>query len=786
VFSYAVAGVVGALVPGAAQATVAFDGTTAYTQDFNTLPTNPTTNYRTWFDDNASPPVTGGGSSSSPGAGLAGWFIQSTLQNSVATGSYQRFRVSTGSQNTGSIYSFGSSLSDVDRALGSIGSTTVKTQYYALRLQNTSNQVITSFTLTYDGEQYRDGGNSSGAAQTLSFGYSVEAGSIQDSTFTDVTALDFTSPVHGTSSATLNGNMAANRTPGITSTISGLNWEPGQDLWLRWTDVDNSGNDHGLAIDNVVFTGTLSGVSGVAGSPTWKTDADGTWGAGDTSNWLNANAPTGSAGGLVRLGSQITADRTVTLATSPTVSTLEFNGGAHSYTLAASGGNQLNVAAGGSIVTNGVSFDSDNLPSPTGNVISAPVNFATDASFRVNDPLGKLTVTGPITVGAGGGLTLAGAGSVSLPAGFIWSGPTTIDGASLSVSTPTQLGDGSPTNTLVLRNGGTINAMADMTMTRGLTVGSGGGMIAFANANNVTFTGPLTGTGTFTKQGPGTVSVAGANVGGLYIEGNTRNVGENGGTVQIAPDSPTSVINFLRLETDKDSGIYLGTLDLTNNTLVYDYTGDSPFLGATKSADNGLTNSKVYTAVWYASDHGKWNNTVGITSSYINSDDNDPSHVHAIALAEASDLGITGTATWHGQTIDSTAVLLLYTLAGDANMNGKIDADDYAIIDRNLAKNAFPTTDGGLAGTAGSLAHWVNGDFNYDGAVDSADLLLVDKSLAVQNGGVLSAAFLAEREAEYGDAYVSALVASVPEPGSLSLLAIGAASILGGRRRRSC
>jgi PEP-CTERM motif len=37
----------------------------------------------------------------------------------------------------------------------------------------------------------------------------------------------------------------------LIATVGGLSWAPGQSLWLRWTDANDAGNDHGLAIDNV-------------------------------------------------------------------------------------------------------------------------------------------------------------------------------------------------------------------------------------------------------------------------------------------------------------------------------------------------------------------------------------------------------------------------------------------------------------------------------------------------------------------------------------------------------
>ncbi|HZZ45084.1 MAG TPA: dockerin type I domain-containing protein [Tepidisphaeraceae bacterium] len=773
VLSAAVATVSSAFVVPVVHATVAFDGTTSYTQNFDTLPSSPlNANGVIWSNDYPATTAPQGTVS------LPGWFIQSQTQQAAASGNWQRFRNTTGSTNTGAITSFGVAATDPvgERALGFVPATTVGTQWVALRLENTSAQTITGLTISYDGEEWRNGTLTT--AQTMAFGYAVEAGSIQG-TYSLNSNLNFTAPIANGGNAALDGNAPANRQAGITSNLTGLDWQPGQDLWIRWTMPGVSGSQ-GLALDNLTVSGAITAAG--ASSPTWNlAAANGTWNATDSSNWLNGNSPTGT-GGLVRLGSQITADRTVTLDTSPTVDTLEFNGGAHNYTLAANPGDQLNINAGGSIVTNGVSFNTDNTLS-AGNQISAPLNFATDAFFQVNDPLGKLTVTGAITVGAGGGLHLAGAGSVTLPPSFIWSGPTTIDGASISISSPAQLGDGSATNSIVLDNGGSINITADLNLGRSLIINPGGGTIQ--TANNVTLGGNLTpggnGSGIFTKLGAGTLVLSAPRVGGLFLTGGNSTA--SAGVLQIAPDGTNtgvSKISFLRIQTDVN-GLYLGKLDLANNSLVYDYSGATPLTNVITY--NGVsTGTKVAVALWYAYDGAHWDRN-GIMSSYIGSADNDPNKIHSVAYAEASTLlGLTGsqTATWNGQTVDATSVLLKYTYAGDVNMDGKIDADDYAIIDRTIAKGLFTTE---YADATGSTTHarWTDGDFNFDGAVDSKDMLILDTSNGVLSGG-LSPSFLAEREAEYGSAYVSSLLASIPEPASLSLLL--AALPLAIRRRR--
>ena len=44
----------------------------------------------------------------------------------------------------------------------------------------------------------------------------------------------------------------------IAATISGLAVNPGTSIWIRWTDIDNAGGEHGLAIDNVSVAATFS------------------------------------------------------------------------------------------------------------------------------------------------------------------------------------------------------------------------------------------------------------------------------------------------------------------------------------------------------------------------------------------------------------------------------------------------------------------------------------------------------------------------------------------------
>ncbi len=202
---------------------------------------------------------------STVGTGIA-WADNSTLPGVYA--SRTTYNAATGSSNTGALYSFGIAGAGAvtDRALGSVGSSGTGTVYWGVRLTNNTGTTITSLRVSYAGEQWRNGGATApnvSVAQTVDFQYQVAPlGTITainspTTGWVDDNLLDFTSPIFGTTApATLDGNLAANRVA-LASTIS-VNIPNGQEVWLRWVDFDHSGNDHGLAIDDlsIVADGT--------------------------------------------------------------------------------------------------------------------------------------------------------------------------------------------------------------------------------------------------------------------------------------------------------------------------------------------------------------------------------------------------------------------------------------------------------------------------------------------------------------------------------------------------
>jgi cytoskeletal protein CcmA (bactofilin family) len=100
-------------------------------------------------------------------------------------------------------------------------------------------------------------------------------------------------------------------------------------------------------------------------------------------------------------------------------------------------------------------------------------------------------------------------------------------------------------------------------------------------------------------------------------------------------------------------------------------------------------------------------------------------------------------------------VMAMVTWGGDANLDGKINIDDYGRIDGNVA-------------SSGSVFGWFNGDFNYDGKINIDDYGIIDGNINRQAGAFATA-----------DA-VAADVVAVPEP---SMVAVTALALLMRRRR---
>lgn len=187
---------------------------------------------------------------------LSGWYI-SKAGGTSGNGPVTSYTAGTGSSGTGALYSFGATGSS-ERALGSVASGTPGNFAYGVRFINDTALTATNITISCTGEQWRNGGNTS--AQKLVFSYLVSGSPLTSSdaagaqSWTAFTALDFTTPTTGATAGVLDGNNPTNQQVFTNIVLNSVTVPPGQEIFLRWFDVNDSGNDHGVALDNLTVS----------------------------------------------------------------------------------------------------------------------------------------------------------------------------------------------------------------------------------------------------------------------------------------------------------------------------------------------------------------------------------------------------------------------------------------------------------------------------------------------------------------------------------------------------
>ncbi|MEA2707881.1 MAG: hypothetical protein QOF78_482 [Phycisphaerales bacterium] len=367
-----------------------------------------------------------------------------------------------------------------------------------------------------------------------------------------------------------------------------------------------------------------------------------------------------------------------------------------------------------------------------GGAVRGNVVIGAGQTLTVNET-GNTTFTGIIS---GNSLAKSGAGTLTLIAANTYSGVTSVNDGILSVGASNNLGNNGATNDLALGTGGTLQLTGAVnSVGRDVTVNAGGGTIATTTVNSSDL-GFVDGSASFTKSGPGSLSVRHVRTGGASLT-------VSDGTLVIGQDSfadGVSNVGALNLPAG-------ARLDLRDNKLI-----------TTNPAGNADINgvySGIQGEVQRASNGGAWDSP-GLTTSMSDA----ATGLTTIGVATGEQLrglGPTDTDIFAGQTITGASTIAMYTYAGDANMDGFISGDDYSTIDFNVGTGA----DG-----------YSNGDFNYDGIVSGDDYSTIDFNYAAQGAPFFTS----------GSAGLSGVTA-VPEPAACGLVAL-AAALVGRRRRR--
>ncbi|MGD0769916.1 MAG: autotransporter-associated beta strand repeat-containing protein, partial [Tepidisphaeraceae bacterium] len=319
-------------------------------------------------------------------------------------------------------------------------------------------------------------------------------------------------------------------------------------------------------------------------------------------------------------------------------------------------------------------------------------------------------------------LDVNGPGTWSLSGANSYSGGTTVNGGTLTVATGGTLG--ATTGPLAVNNpntGAGTNVVLNLSTSAATTTGSLSGTIAVPSSgvntatinnggqlftvNQTTagaYAGTIAGTGGFTlgSLSTSTLTLSGTDT---YSGGTTVNAGTllidptstpastsalpkgsvsiTSGLLQLAPGvsggtgpTPTSSVKITSLSITGSS-----QFDLNNNHIIITYGSSDPFstiAGYIKSGYNAAAG-------------GTWNGP-GIISSAALIKTNGLSY--GVGYADGKDGKVSG--------LVSGQIEVAYTLLGDANLDGIVNATDFTILAANFNQ---PVTG------------WDQGDFNYDG-----------------------------------------------------------------------
>jgi fibronectin-binding autotransporter adhesin len=257
------------------------------------------------------------------------------------------------------------------------------------------------------------------------------------------------------------------------------------------TDSNGGGpGQHSYAVVQIVVAST-----GNSNSSVWSLDGNANWGTG--SAWTNGDPPSGAGQTADFSAVDITANRMVTLEASRTIGNLMFSdfSGSQSWTIAAAGTSTLTLDSGSS-------------------------------AFPTIDVTNPVTISSPIT--GTNGFTKNGAGTLSLTGNNLYlSGNVVVAQGAVTVANGYALGTG----LLTMAGGAISNTTGSYTLDNQINLASVG-TFGVASGANLTLTGVITNSGGLTKEGAGTLMLAGAN----SFTGNTL---LNAGTLRISSDGST-------------------------------------------------------------------------------------------------------------------------------------------------------------------------------------------------------------------------------------------------------
>jgi hypothetical protein len=333
----------------------------------------------------------------------------------------------------------------------------------------------------------------------------------------------------------------------------------------------------------------------------------------------------------------------------------------------------------------------------------------------------------------------------------------TLTGGILNVATDESVGPGSfnqsgGVNTLTSGNG--FLSIGPNSRTTGAYVLSGGTLSA---------PGVYVGGDSNAAAGSGSMSVSGS--GNFQVSG-TLTVWNTGTVTLGGPSSAYTTVGNLQIAAG-------GVIDVTNTGMTINY-------GTNPSPNAAVRN---YISTGYNAVGSLWTGS-GITSSSAAAN---PGH-RSVAFADGGDGIVTklpagiSSAIPNGGALPAGSEVVTYAYAGDANLDGKVDFNDFVAISTHFLTNDI---------------NWDHGNFNYDGVVDFNDFVVLSTNFGEGVTGGDGVGATPEELAQFNALATSdgvsstqikawdATISNLPEPTSAGLLVVGASVLMHRRHRRT-
>jgi autotransporter-associated beta strand protein len=377
---------------------------------------------------------------------------------------------------------------------------------------------------------------------------------------------------------------------------------------------------------------------------------------------------------------------------------------------------------------------------------------------------GSLSGSGSLILGSAGGIS-GNPNSTSYTEVFLGTSPSFTGSVDVAYLSTLQVGAGANVGSgTITLDSGELQASGNATLANNIVIEDTGGTLGIGplannittidtQTNTLTLNGHISGTNTLMKIGTGTLVLGASNSysGGTNVTAGTLLVAAAGALPVNHALSITSG-STVRLADNVTAGTPLGTSNVVLSSLSIDSTSDLDIGNNRVIIDYGNGADPIASiAAWIKNG---FYDLAGpqILSSDIAADDAASGLSYGIGYADGADGAVAG--------LPSGEIEIMFTLLGDANLDGIVNSEDFTPFSANVGKNGV----------------WDKGDFNYDGTVNSEDFtpfsanLGKSASLAAAAGTLESANGLS--------------LANVPEPASMGLVLLAGIGALGRRSRR--